>query len=97
MVNIMNKYLVLFICFIGSLVLVIDGDNDYIESVSNTDSIYVFYDINDEQNDVVNPDTRDISIQVYFVISFYSLIFTFITLNNIKKIDKYVPIKGLVK
>ena len=97
MVNIMNKYLVLFICFIGSLVLVIDGDNDYIESVSNTESIYVFYDINDEQNDVVNPDTRDISIQVYFVISFYSLIFTFITLNNIKKIDKYVPIKGLVK
>ena len=97
MVNIMNKYLVLFICFIGSLVLIIDRDNDYIESVSNTESIYVFYDINDEQNDVVNPDTRDISIQVYFVISFYSLIFTFITLNNIKKIDKYVPIKGLVK
>ncbi|MGN1370945.1 MAG: hypothetical protein ACI4XM_01505 [Candidatus Coprovivens sp.] len=93
----MNKYLVLFICFIVSLVLIIDRDNDYIESVSNTESIYVFYDINDEQNDVVNPDTRDISIQVYFVISFYSLIFTFITLNNIKKIDKYVPIKGLVK
>ena len=90
----MNKYLILFICFIGSLLLVTyEDNNDVIDSFYYQESVYVFNEIDVDTNIVNNPDTRDINIYVYFVIAFYSLLFIMITVKNLKKVNKYVDIK----
>lgn len=89
----MNKYLILFICFIGSLLLVTYDNNEVVESFNYQESVYVFNEIDVDTNIVNNPDTRDINIYVYFVIAFYSLLFIMITVKNLKKVNKYVDIK----
>lgn len=89
----MNKYLVLFICFLLSLMFVLYEDNsDVRESTSYYDSVYVFNEIGDTSI-VDNPDIRDINIYVYFIIAFYSLLFIIITVKNLCKINKYVDTK----
>ena len=90
----MNKYLILFICFIGSLLLVTYEDNREVREIFNyQESVYVFNEIDVDTNIVSNPDTGDINIYVYFVIAFYSLLFIMITVKNLKKVNKYVDIK----
>lgn len=91
----MNKYLVLFISFIGSLLLVVYEDNDNISRNFSKESVYVFNEIDETSIVVDNPDTSDINIYVYFIILFYSLLFILVTIDNIKKINKYVNVMKL--
>jgi hypothetical protein len=87
----MNKYLILFICFMVSLFIVTYEDNiDLRDSFNNEESVNVFYEIDSNTNIVDNPDTRDINIYVYFVIAFYSLISVIISFSSIKKINRYI-------
>lgn len=87
----MNKYLILFICFMVSLFIVTYEDNiDVRDSFNNEESVNVFYEIDSNTNIVDNPDTRDINIYVYFVIAFYSLISVIISFSSIKKINRYI-------
>ena len=86
----MNKYLVLFMCFILSLMYVLYEDNsDVRDSFNYQESIYVFNDIDRDTNIISNPNTGDINIYVYFLLFFYSLIFLVILVKDIKKINRY--------
>ncbi len=86
----MNKYLVLFICFLLSLMFVLYEDNSGVrESFDYQDSLYVFNDITD--NSVVNnPDTRDINIYYYFVVLVYSMFIIISLIYDMKRLNKYV-------
>lgn len=86
----MNKYLVLFICFLLSLMFVLYEDNsDVKESTSYYDSVYVFNEIGDT-NIVDNPDTRDINIYYYFVVLVYSVFIVISLIYDMKRLNKYV-------
>lgn len=90
----MNKYLVLFICFIGSLFFVTyENNNDVREGINYQESVYVFNEIGSDASIVNNPEMGDINIYMYFVIAFYSLLFILITIGSMKKVNRYVNIK----
>lgn len=91
----MNKYLVLFICFIFSLLFVTYEDNTNIrESFKNEEVVTVFYEMDNNYNLIDNPDTSDININVYFVIFFYSLLCVITSYNDFKKMNKYLFLKN---
>lgn len=86
----MNKYLVLFICFLLSLMFVLYEDNsDVRESTSYYDSVYVFNEIGDTSI-VDNPDIRDINIYYYFVVLVYSVFIVISLIYDMKRLNKYV-------
>lgn len=89
----MNKYLILFICFISSLFIVTyEKDRDIRESINYQESVYVFNDIDNYTNVVNNPEMKDINIYVYFVTFFYSLLFIIITIKSMRKVNRYVNV-----
>ncbi len=91
----MNKYLILFISFIGCLLLVTCEDTkDVRESYKDEVSVYVFNDMSVNQS-IENPDTSDVNIYIYFVICFYSLLYVIITIIGIRKLNKYVNLSKL--
>ena len=89
----MNKYLILFICFISSLFIVTyEDDRDIRESINYQESVNVFNDMSDYTKVVNNPEMNDINIYVYFVTLFYSLLFIIITIKSMRKSNRYVNV-----
>lgn len=86
----MNKYLILFMCFIISLMFVLYEDNSEVrDSIDYYDSVYVFNEL-DDTTMVSNPNTSDINIYYYFVILIYSLFIIISLVYDIKRINRYV-------
>lgn len=90
----MNRHIVLFICFILSLLFVTYEDNSDIRDVYYEESVSVFYDIENGSNIVENPDTGDINIYVYFVVLFYSFLNIIVSFDGIKKVNKFLLFKN---
>lgn len=89
------KYMfVLFICFILSLGMVMYEDkSDVLEGYQ--ESVYVFKEYNESEENVSNPETDDLELKANIVIIFYSILFGLMFFNKMKCCDKYVIYNNL--
>ena len=80
----MKKYFLVFLCFIGSLILVSNEDNgELAEKYEENILVFNEYGIVKQKQ----PDTSDINVEMLFVISGYSLLFTILSFKDLKKIS----------
>ena len=84
------KYIViLFICFIASLYIVnLEDNSDVLESYD--ESIYVFKEYTEEEDNVTNPEMEDLDLRSNIVIIFYSILFSFMFYIKMNMCNKYM-------
>lgn len=84
------KYIViLFICFIASLYIVnLEDNSDVLESYD--ESIYVFKEYTEEEDNVTNPEMEDLDLRANIVIIFYSILFSFMFYIKMNMCNKYI-------
>ena len=84
------KYIViLFICFIASLYIVnLEDNSDVLESYD--ESIYVFKEYTEEEDNVTNPEMEDLDLRSNIVIIFYSILFSFMFYIKMNMCNKYI-------
>ena len=83
------KYIViLFICFIASLYIVnLEDNSDVLESYD--ESIYVFKEYTEDEDNVTNPEMEDLDLRSNIVIIFYSILFGWLFYIKMKTCNKY--------
>ena len=84
----MKCFIILFICFISSLWIV--NYEDKSDVLQNSDSIYVFREYTENDENVSNPEMDDLELKSNIVIIFYSILFTMLFVNKLRYSDKYV-------
>lgn len=84
------KYIViLFICFIASLYIVnLEDNSDVLESYD--ESIYVFKEYTEDEDNVTNPEMEDLDLRSNIVIIFYSILFSFMFYIKMNMCNKYM-------
>ena len=84
------KYIViLFICFIASLYIVnLEDNSDVLESYD--ESIYVFKEYTEDEDNVTNPEMEDLDLRSNIVIIFYSILFGLMFFAKMNMCDKYM-------
>ena len=84
------KYIViLFICFIASLYIVnLEDNSDVLESYD--ESIYVFKEYTEDEDNVTNPEMEDLDLRSNIVIIFYSILFSFMFYIKMNMCNKYI-------
>ena len=70
----MKYFIILFICFISSLWIVNYEDTSDVLKV-NDESIYVFREYTENDENVSNPEMDDLELKSSIVIIFYSILF----------------------
>jgi hypothetical protein len=85
----MKKIIILFICFVCSLGIVMHKDNsDVLEGYE--ESIYVFKEYTENDENVINPETDDLELRANIVIMFYSLLFSLMFYIKMKMSTRYI-------
>ena len=85
----MKKIIILFICFVCSLSIVMHKDNsDVLEGYE--ESIYVFKEYTENDENVINPETDDLELRANIVIMFYSLLFSLMFYIKMKMSTRYI-------
>ena len=84
----MNKIFILFICFFCSLGMVLYEDKTDV-LVGNNDSVYVFNDVDNNIDEISNPNTSDLNLNVGFVVLFYSLLFGLAFFIKLRMCQRY--------
>jgi len=85
----MKRLIILFICFISSLAIVLYEDNSEVRDSYN-DSVYVFKYVDENNDEVINPETDDIEVKAGIVIIFYSVLFSLMFWNKLRMSNKYL-------
>lgn len=86
----MKHIVILFICFILSLSIVMYKDNSDVLKAYQEESIYVFKEYTENEENVSNPETDDLELKANIVIIFYSILFILLFINKLKCSDRYV-------
>lgn len=85
----MRYIIILFICFISSLWIVNYQDNGDVLKASDN-SIYVFKEYTENDENVSNPEMDDLELKSNIVIIFYSVLFSLFFINKLKYSNRYV-------
>ena len=85
----MKRLIILFICFVSSLGIVLYEDKSEVRNSYN-DSVYVFKYVDENNEEVINPETDDIEVKAGIVIIFYSALFTFMFWTKLRMSNKYL-------
>jgi hypothetical protein len=85
----MKRFIILFICFISSLGIVLYNDTSEVREGYN-DSIYVFKYVDENNEEVINPETDDIEVKAGIVIIFYSALFFMMFWTKLRMSNKYL-------
>jgi hypothetical protein len=84
----MKYFIILFICFISSLWIV--NYEDTSDVLKSYDSIYVFREYTENDENVTNPELDDLELKSNIVIIFYSILFGLLFYVKMHTCDKYV-------
>lgn len=79
----MKRYLMLFILFLGSLLLVCYQDNSNVVEAYKEETVMVFSDIEDSSI-LYNNDTSDIRIEIFIIVCLYSLLVSLYLIGDIR-------------
>ena len=85
----MKYIIILFISFILSLGIVTYKDNSDVLD-AHYDSVYVFKEYTENEENVSNPETDDLDMKANIVIIFYSFLFLLLFLNKLKYSNRYI-------
>ena len=87
----MKHIIILSICFILSLNIVLYKDNSDVLN-SSEESVYVFKEYTENDENVTNPEMDDLELKANIVIIFYSILFSllfYIKMNNCNRYTIY--------
>ncbi len=87
----MKHIIILSICFILSLNIVLYKDNSDVLN-SYEESVYVFKEYTENDENVTNPEMDDLELKANIVIIFYSILFSllfYIKMNNCNRYTIY--------
>ena len=87
----MKLIIILSICFILSLNIVLYKDNSDVLN-SYEESVYVFKEYTENDENVTNPEMDDLELKANIVIIFYSILFSllfYIKMNNCNRYTIY--------
>lgn len=85
----MKSILILFMCFIVSLGIVNYEDKTDVNKAYE-ESVYVFKYVDENSQEINNPETDDLDIKGGIVVLFYSVLFTILFFIKSKLCDRYV-------
>ena len=85
----MKYFIILFICLLCSLWIVnYEDTSDVLDSYE--ESVYVFREYTENDENVINPETDDLELRANIVIMFYSLLFSLMFYIKMNNCDRYV-------
>lgn len=85
----MKYFIILFICLICSLWIVnYEDTSDVLDS--NEESVYVFREYTENDENVSNPEMEDLELKANIVIIFYSILFSLMFYIKMNNCDRYV-------
>ena len=84
----MKRLIILFICFISSLGIVLYEDKSQVREKYD-DSVYVFKYIDDESQEVNNPETDDLDVKAGLVVIFYSALLAIMFWTKMRMSNRY--------
>ena len=88
MVICMKYIIILFICFISSLIIVnYEGNSDVLSSYDS--SVYVFKEYTENDENVSNPEMDDLELKSNIVIIFYSFLFGLLFRIKMNNCERY--------
>ena len=85
----MKHIIILSICFILSLNIVLYKDNSDVLN-SYEESVYVFREYTENDENVSNPEMDDLELKANIVIIFYSILFSLMFYIKMNNCDRYV-------
>ena len=84
----MKYIIILFICFISSLIIVnYEGNSDVLSSYDS--SVYVFKEYTENDENVSNPEMDDLELKSNIVIIFYSFLFGLLFRIKMNNCERY--------
>lgn len=85
----MKYFIILFICLICSLWIVnYEDTSDVLDSYE--ESVYVFREYTENDENVSNPEMDDLELKANIVIIFYSILFSLMFYIKMSNCDRYV-------
>ncbi|MBE6145584.1 MAG: hypothetical protein E7171_03080 [Firmicutes bacterium] len=85
----MKYFIILFICLICSLWIVnYEDTSDVLDSYE--ESVYVFREYTENDENVSNPEMDDLELKANIVIIFYSILFSLMFYIKMNNCDRYV-------
>ena len=85
----MKYFIILFICLICSLWIVnYEDTSDVLDSYE--ESVYVFREYTENDENVSNPEMDDLELKANIVIIFYSILFSLMFYIKMNDCDRYV-------
>ena len=85
----MKYFIILFICLICSLWIVnYEDTSDVLDSYE--ESVYVFREYTENDENVSNPEKDDLELKANIVIIFYSILFSLMFYIKMNNCDRYV-------
>lgn len=85
----MKYFIILFICLICSLWIVnYEDTSDVLDSYE--ESVYVFKEYTENDENVSNPEMDDLELKANIVIIFYSILFSLMFYIKMNNCDRYV-------
>ena len=84
----MKYFIILFICFLSSLWIVnYESDSNVLDAYD--ESIYVFKEYTENEENVSNPEMDELELKSNIVIIFYSILFGWLFYIKMKTCNKY--------
>ncbi len=84
----MKYFIILFICFILSLGIV--NYEDTSDVLKGSDSVYVFREYTENDENVSNPEMDDLELKSNIIIIFYSILFSLLFIIKLRNCDRYI-------